>query len=355
MTDLPPSCPICDQQSSRQSEVGGFEYFRCSSCDHVFLERRHEASFGKDFYESRVYKDLEAQWPKAERLLLFDRIVAQVDIALGRQARSVLDYGAGSEDIDEKRRRAPHVTFYDPNYGDREGVAVSAPDREFDAVICTEVMEHVFDPISILRDIRRHSRVCLLTTMLHDWNFNLSYFNPMAGHVALFSRKSIALAARKAGWRHEIVFWPGQHEFYYHRLFADGWNEPELQALASSQWQEIERLRREIDGLRREAERRQVDLSDERNGHEETRRALDDNCAYGLRVEQDLAVARDHLQNLEQAIAAEREEHRRETDAVSATMTRFDEELQFTRQKVSRLESRKLSHRIRRLFSKKNL
>lgn len=107
MADLPLSCPICDQRSSRQSEIGGFEYFRCSSCDHVFLERRHEPAFGRDFYVSHVYKDREAKWPKADRLQLFDRMVAHADIALGRQARLVLGFGAGSQDIDERRLRAP--------------------------------------------------------------------------------------------------------------------------------------------------------------------------------------------------------------------------------------------------------
>jgi ubiquinone/menaquinone biosynthesis C-methylase UbiE len=42
------------------------------------------------------------------------------------------------------------------------------PDRSFDLVVCTEVLEHVEDPAGALRELRRVSRGRLLVTVPHE-------------------------------------------------------------------------------------------------------------------------------------------------------------------------------------------
>jgi Methyltransferase domain len=212
-------CPICRGTSAPKYEVKLFVYLECSECHHIFISSNFIDYFGRDFYKSSAYKQIASKWAKSSRIQLFSNIVAEAERQLSTVPKSILDYGAGSEDIVEKRALAPQAVFYDPYFED-EADAALGDNQQFDCVILTEVLEHVFDPISVLRAVRNHSGLCLATTLLHDVNFDLKYLDPESGHVSIYSRESLMLAARLAGFEHEIVFWNGQYTYYYHLLRA---------------------------------------------------------------------------------------------------------------------------------------
>lgn len=210
-------CPVCSAPALPRLQVAGEQYLSCAACEHLFIPRQHEARFGAAFYNSPGYLALEAQWPAEHRLILFRQAIEAGTTALGHEPAAVLDYGAGQQDIDEKRAILPVATFYDPF---ARGSHRSPPEarQAFDFVVLTEVLEHVFDPVQVLQSVRGFSRLCIATTLLSDFQFTLKYLIPEGGHVSIFSLRSIQEAAQRAGFQHEIRFWPGQHQYYYHLL-----------------------------------------------------------------------------------------------------------------------------------------
>jgi ubiquinone/menaquinone biosynthesis C-methylase UbiE len=73
--------------------------------------------------------------------------------------------GADTSDdaLREASRRAPGVSF---QFGDV--LDLPFPDRSFDLVVCTEVLEHVEDPAAALRELRRVARRAVLVTVPHE-------------------------------------------------------------------------------------------------------------------------------------------------------------------------------------------
>jgi ubiquinone/menaquinone biosynthesis C-methylase UbiE len=67
---------------------------------------------------------------------------------------------------DALREASGRVSRADFLVGDVMGLPF--PDRSFDLVVCTEVLEHVEDPAGALRELRRVSRGRLLVTVPHE-------------------------------------------------------------------------------------------------------------------------------------------------------------------------------------------
>lgn len=209
-----PACLVCRTSGQAHIQVKNYAYWKCPECCHLYIDAAMEGEFGATFYNSGSYKEIEMQWPKHERIDLFVKILGEVSNFLGRPAEKILDYGAGSLDLDEKLSIFPAIEFFDPNYN-----AGKIRDSErFDAIICTEVLEHIFDPVSALRHMAEYTDVIFATTLLTDLNFDTRYILPAGGHVSIFSLESVKRAATAAGLQHKIVFWPGQEQHYYHRF-----------------------------------------------------------------------------------------------------------------------------------------
>lgn len=52
------------------------------------------------------------------------------------------------------------------------------PDRAFDAVVCSEVLEHLFDPVAVLREARRLCKSLLVITVPNLQNLDLQLSGP---------------------------------------------------------------------------------------------------------------------------------------------------------------------------------
>ena len=101
--------------------------------------------------------------------------------------------------IDHNRQRFPHLKF--------ELVAPGSPapypDGSFDAIFCSEVVEHLYDTHAVFGEFSRLLRpggLLLLTTPYHGLIKNVliglfffdKHFNPTWQHIRFFNKKSLA-------------------------------------------------------------------------------------------------------------------------------------------------------------------
>ena len=101
--------------------------------------------------------------------------------------------------------------------------SIPAPDATFDAVWCTEVIEHILDVHVFLSEIRRvlkPSGILILTTPYHGLLKNLfivllkfdRHFNPEYSHIRYFDKKGLSRCLYKAGF--SPFKWDGFGRFY---------------------------------------------------------------------------------------------------------------------------------------------
>jgi SAM-dependent methyltransferase len=150
-------------------------------------------------------------------------------------ARRVLDAGCGSGELLEPMRRAGlHAIGLDlPAAAQRarrrrtgSGLVAAGLDEgwpfaaeSFDAIVCTEVLEHVFDTLQLLREARRVLRpggTLVLTVPYHGlvknllvvaFNFDAHFNETESGHIRFFSNRSLRSALEQAG------FLPGRPQY----------------------------------------------------------------------------------------------------------------------------------------------
>jgi SAM-dependent methyltransferase len=147
----------------------------------------------------------------------------------------VLDLGAGAGRHEQATMRLPVTTVAcDIDWGDlrdgryfvdeaaREhgqrgpvewvqgsGFALPFRDGTFDAVVCSETLEHVFDDMAMLRELRRVTRrggrlavsVPAYWPELVMWACAWAVTHTEGGHIRLYRRAELLAKLRRCGWR----------------------------------------------------------------------------------------------------------------------------------------------------------
>lgn len=126
---------------------------------------------------------------------------------LGRVGFAVAGVDLSVEAVERARRRNPDAEVKVGSVEER----LPFRSESFDAVWCTEVLEHVFDvhaTLSELNRVLRPSGVLVLTTPYHGvvknaliapLNFD-RHFNPEGSHIRFFTRRTLARVLERAGF-----------------------------------------------------------------------------------------------------------------------------------------------------------
>jgi ubiquinone/menaquinone biosynthesis C-methylase UbiE len=148
-------------------------------------------------YSRRVHEPWRFEWRSG---LLRDEL---------RPGEDWLDLGTGSGRFLEV---APNGIGVDPDPDSPGGELADVAGAAVDLVWCSEVIEHVADPLALLFEARRVLRPggrLLLTTPAHPWLRRVAiaavrfdaHFDPMGGHLRFFTERSLrrTLAAAHFG------------------------------------------------------------------------------------------------------------------------------------------------------------
>lgn len=181
-----------------------------------------EREFTKYSLRGAYHWEMLSRDPRKHHPFIKARYQICLDLLMPVEGLRVLDYGCGDGALAGLlAKQGAHVTGVDPNqvglalaqreFSRRklEGTFVSSPEelpnQFFDRIVCTEVLEHVVDPESILEDIRRLLRpngIVVITTPIrlsekvrdveHEREFYPSEFEALLSkHFSIVETKQV--------------------------------------------------------------------------------------------------------------------------------------------------------------------
>jgi SAM-dependent methyltransferase len=193
----------------------------------------------KEFYEAYWQKDAappQSDPTSAQRMVRLEAVLGPMVAASRGVPRAVLDAGCGDGaflvflrrlglrvagvELAEAaaaraRRRCPDAEV---RVGSLEDPPLPFEDASFDAIWCTEVLEHLFhvhDALAELNRLLKPEGLLLVTTPYHGMVKNLliaglafdGHYNPDLSHIRFFSRRTLDRSLRRAGF--EPLRWEG--------------------------------------------------------------------------------------------------------------------------------------------------
>jgi len=251
MVGQTPKCKICGGQTVAFAEKPGhaikdiFHFARCSTCDFISVINPcldFARLYSREYYEGRGADPLvdyyfELEHPRQTLRRYEWRGIARVVNKLVGNSRNVqwLDYGCGNGGLVRYLRDELHVDAVGYDEGAivddarAKGIPIlTRPDLEqnagrFSVITMIEVIEHLPDPIMILRQVRRLLKpggVLFITTgnsephlaSFLDWGYvmpeiHVSYFTPRSLAKALaLSNFSTSFPGYVDGWSDIIRF-----------------------------------------------------------------------------------------------------------------------------------------------------
>ena len=229
-------CPVCEGAEQRAAFVyNGFQLKRCGSCELVYTEvREFPDDLYTDVYATQwFYRQMldaadrtargewgrkQLWWYKKMVLRWLKRLTAGrrlLDIGCGPGtfllvARQEGWNGEGVEPAQEAAKKAISLGLavfsgYVKDY-------VASSPSPFDAIVSFEVLEHVPNPVDVLRDIRallKPDGVLVLSVPNLDDPYCLKQQSELAMppiHINFFNRRSLGRALQEAGFEIDRFF-----------------------------------------------------------------------------------------------------------------------------------------------------
>lgn len=191
------NCPLCFYGEVQPfvvipSATQNREYLICPHCDLVFLDSRFFLSSEEEVARYLCHENDPCDWTYQVYL---QKIMAPLfELGVGENSR-ILDYGCGpTRGIAEIWGNSFHIDCYDPLFFPQDIFSAS----QFDFIICSEVVEHFYDPhkewLQILSWLKSSGWVVLRTgqrphsaTKFKEWHYHRD-----PTHVCFYSLKTLA-------------------------------------------------------------------------------------------------------------------------------------------------------------------
>ncbi|WP_051146558.1 class I SAM-dependent methyltransferase [Marinobacter daepoensis] len=198
------SCPVCETgMLGPFRQVGPQRYLRCGLCQATVLAAGCRLT---EPQERAVYElhDNQAEDPGYRRFLskLAEPLIARVPV--GAEG---LDFGCGPGPALARmlEEAGLSVSLYDPFFYPNSGVL----DAQYDFVTCTEVVEHLFRPAEVFRQLdallRPGGWLAVMTCFqTDDARFDNWHYRRDPTHVVFYREQTFRWLAAEHGWQLEI-------------------------------------------------------------------------------------------------------------------------------------------------------
>jgi SAM-dependent methyltransferase len=218
------ACPICGVAAAVAQRVPPAVYYGCPVCETLFQHPMPTIQQMHDYVETQYQTGVYSNYVAAANLKALTFAARARAIAARARGGRLLDVGASAGFFVEAALDAG-FDAYGVELSDKAVAAASPRVRErmragdvnalaldgttpFDVVTAFDLIEHVFDPVAFLKEIRRVTRpgaLLVITTpdaghlLRHVLRARWPMFQPMQ-HTVLFSRRGLRLALSEAGY-----------------------------------------------------------------------------------------------------------------------------------------------------------
>ena len=188
-------CRICNT-SSNQYYKDSRVFYKCPQCSLIFTEHTLDREGQEKHYKG--------QWENSSK----EHVVALADNLLTiinkyKKPSRILDFGSGSGSLtDEFLSRGIDTTPYEPM--EHGNLAKQNYQDKFDAVIATEVIEHLpnlWDELKNIMEVLTHDGIAVFTTLMtnafvdtpnEQFAFRKWWYKDDLTHVSFFCNRSLA-------------------------------------------------------------------------------------------------------------------------------------------------------------------
>jgi SAM-dependent methyltransferase len=217
-------CPICrSPDHSLSVSKNGYDIHSCPECTvmfvHPFPTPQELTDFYNDYHKSKQYKDkIKSKIKRAKKRIASLRRPGKLEfldvgcnLGFATEAGRTLGYKATGIDVDTDAIARAKNLFPEADFRCIGSDTLAREGRVFDIVYCSEVIEHLSNPLQFLCDIRSvmsENSVLLLTTpdnghhslpkdinKLAEW----TSFRPPE-HLIYFNKKSLKHIFEAAGF-----------------------------------------------------------------------------------------------------------------------------------------------------------
>lgn len=228
--DVP--CPICGTSKDRGImvvKVNGFEHRRCPECSNVYVSPRLKdeyvwAQYARPSYDFMFRNLIENTIEFRKEVIAKGKFEWVVKRLKNKEANSLLDIGSGlGENLAVYKEHGWDVVGIEFNeyaaVKSRKMFGVTVlntpieearlPREQFDVISLWGVMEHLTDPLAVLRQAFKHLAPdgvvvimvpqfnCLLSSYLQDYPKDADRLLDGDKHLVLFTREGIEYIAKK--------------------------------------------------------------------------------------------------------------------------------------------------------------
>jgi len=193
----------------------------------------------KSYYE-KYWQNIEEAPPESDPLT-FKRLKVFLKFVESQNIKNILDFGCGSGIVANELKKAGYnvvgvdisqnaINETKRKYPDINFICVSVEnklpfeDKEFDAIYCTEVIEHIYDTEFLMKEfgrILKKDGLLFISTPYHGFIKNLlitlfafdKHFNIFGPHIRFFTKKSLKHLLNKFNFKIQKIkylgrFWP---------------------------------------------------------------------------------------------------------------------------------------------------
>ncbi|MCP9200939.1 class I SAM-dependent methyltransferase [Gramella sp. GC03-9] len=192
-------CSLCSRGTLETNIINQKEYLHCLNCKAIFLASKHFLSPAEEKARYEKHNN-DIHDPGYQE---FVRPIVENVIANHSPGSHGLDYGCGTGPVitAELSKKGYNTKLYDPYFNP----SISVLKRQYDYIVCCEVMEHFQHPIEEFRQLKSllnpgGSLYCKTSLYDDKIDFDNWYYKDDPTHVTFYTAKALHYIKDRLGY-----------------------------------------------------------------------------------------------------------------------------------------------------------